>query len=120
LLLNSNSSIIPQLQSNFKKSTKDLKNDIEESKKLLNDLKLELPEDKQKLLVLKEYDSDVGHSIMVVDPEGKDAWIKVEEYPRNIQSSERLNKAVFKKDNPDYWQPIFERFKQIDSSATVF
>ena len=52
LLLDSNSSVIPQLQSNFKKSTTDLKNDIETSKKLLNEIKLELPEDKKILRLI--------------------------------------------------------------------
>lgn len=85
----------------------------------MNEIKAELPHDKQELLIIKEYDADIGYSIMVVDQESNNSWIKKEEYPRNIKVSERVNKAVFKQDNKDYYKPLYETFKQIDESAHI-
>ena len=119
LLLNPNSDIAKTLENNFNKSTTNLKNDIEESKKLLLGMKNLLPEDKRHLLIIKEHNFDVGHSLMVVDSNNEKSWIKIEEYVRHASPTSRLNKVVCKKDNIDYWDFYNNEFNTINKKSIV-
>ncbi len=53
---------------------------------------------------------------MLVDPDGENAWIKIEEHPRLSSPFSRLNKAAFKRDSPQFYEYALQEYRKSDNS----
>jgi hypothetical protein len=109
LLLNPDSTYV-QKHAQSLHAGQDMKYQIEKSLELLCDLRNRLDSSLKKNLIIKTYDSETKHSIIILD----NKIIKVEDRPIGSDSKSRPNHITFKKDNKDYFRQHMRQHKRLE------
>jgi hypothetical protein len=95
---------------------------IENTLEKIQKQRMQLPSNMRNRLVVRIHDYDIHQSIVLIDPEPEtnSSLMKIEEYVRYKTPTSRLNKAIFKGDNQNYYSDYLLYYQQIEATAQRF
>ncbi|MGB8934044.1 MAG: hypothetical protein WCC17_02920 [Candidatus Nitrosopolaris sp.] len=109
LLLDPNSEQV-DIQSKIYHAVQDLKESIKKSIKLLCDEKTRLPPNKRGNLIIRLYDHEPKHGLIITDEGHENAWIKVEARPLGSDSNSRPSDAWYKRYDPSRYSQYMHEY----------
>jgi hypothetical protein len=64
-------------------------------------------------LDIRKYDFEIYKTIMIIDRETKDPWIRVDEYVLGIQTSSRRIREGSKREAKDFYEPLLKEYEKV-------